>query len=112
MLNDDLILLRPAETGWHAWATPFGRRRDPGVRSAPLRALLHLVQAPDEQLEVMPPGVALAELIANSPVINADSGRALALITRCEDILRTEIVRRLRFSKADTFWEVIDAHVA
>jgi hypothetical protein len=110
VLNDDLLLLRPAEMGWEAWATPFGRRRAPEVRSAPLRALLRLVQATEERLEPMSRGMALGEMVANSPVVNADPGRVPALLARCEEILQTVTVSLLRFRKSDTFWEMIDAH--
>jgi len=110
VLNDDLLLLRPAGMGWEAWATPFGRRRGPEIRSAPLRALLRLAQAPDERLEPLSRGVALGELIANAPVVNADPARCSALMARCEQILQAVAVGRLQFRKSATFWEVIDAH--
>lgn len=110
VLNDDLLLLRPTKTGWEAYATPFGRRRIPEVRSAPLRALLRLVQATEERLAPMSRGRALGELVANFPVVNADPIRSQALLARCEEILQTETVSLLQFRRSDTFWEVIDAH--
>jgi hypothetical protein len=110
-LSDDLILLRQAESGWEAWATPFGRRRVQEVRSAPLRALLRLVQASGEWLESMSCGVALGELVANSPVVNADPTRSAALLARWENVLRYAPVYFLHFRKSDTFWEVIDAQL-
>ena len=109
VLNDDLLLLRPGSVGWEVWATPFGRRRAPEVRSAPLRALLRLVQASEERLEPMPRGMALGELVANSPVINADPTRSTALLTRWEEILQTVPVDLLHFRKSAAFWEVINA---
>jgi hypothetical protein len=111
ILSDDLILLRQVEPGWKVWATPFGRWRVREMRSAPLRALLRLVQAPEERLEPMPRGVALGELVANSPVINADRIRSVALLARWEGILRSVPVYFLHFRKSDTFWEVIDAQL-
>lgn len=110
VLNDDLLLLRPGSAGWEVWATPFGRRRVPEIRSAPLRALLRLVQASEERLEPMLRGMALGELVANSPVINADPSRSTALLTRWEEILQTVPVDLLHFRKSAAFWEVIDAH--
>jgi hypothetical protein len=110
VLSDDLVLLRPAAAGWEAWATPFGRRRgSQQVRSAPLRALLRLVQAPEERLAPMPHGTALGELAANSPVINADPIRSAALLARWEGILDSVPAYFLHFRKSDAFWEVIDA---
>lgn len=111
VLNDDLLLLRPLGTGWEAWATPFGRRRIPKVRSAPLRAFLRLAQASEERLKPMPRGRALGELVANSPVVNADPTRTPTLVARWEKILQTNAVNLLQFRKSDAFWEVIDAHI-
>jgi hypothetical protein len=111
VLSDDLLLLRRAEPGWEAWATPFGRRRIGEVCSAPLRALLRLVQASDERLEPMPRAMALGELAANSPVVNADPTRSAALLARWEGILRLVPIYFLHFRKSSAFWEVIDAQL-
>lgn len=110
VLNDDLLLLRPAAPGWEVRPTPFGRRRHPEITAAPLRALLRLVQAPRDALEAMSPAQALAELLANSPVVNADPSRVPQLLHRWQGILETIPAFRLHFRKANTFWEVIDAH--
>jgi hypothetical protein len=111
VLSDDLILLRQAEAGWEAWATPFGRQRVRKVQSAPLHALLRLVQAPEERLVQMPQGAALGELAANSPVVNADPVRSATLLDRWEWVLQSVPVYFLHFRKSDTFWEVIDAQL-
>ncbi|MBN1262471.1 MAG: hypothetical protein JXB35_17455, partial [Anaerolineae bacterium] len=110
VLNDDLVLLDQNDIQWLAWATPFGRRRSPEVLSAPLRALLRLVQASDDRLEAMPEGQALGDLVANSPVVNADVSSLPELMQRWSEILRAIPVYYLHFRKATTFWEVIDAH--
>lgn len=110
VLNDDLLLLWPMAQGWEVRATPFGRRRYPEVLAAPLRALLRLVQAPYDALEAVSPGQTLAELLANSPVINADAWRLPQLFERWQSILAQVPAYRLHFRKANTFWEVIDAH--
>ena len=110
ILNDDLLLLRPATSGWEVHATPFGRRRHPEVAAAPLRALLRLVQAPQDALEAISSAQALAELVANSPVVNADVARASLLFQRWQTVLQEIPAYRLHFRKANTFWEVIDAH--
>lgn len=110
VLNDDHLLLRPAAEGWEACATPFGRRRAPEVRSAPLRALLRLVQAEEDRVAPISPGRALGELAANSPVVNTDPLRVHALLTRWEDIKQAIPVCLLHFLRSDSFWEVVDAH--
>ncbi len=110
VLNDDLLVLQPTAQGWEVRATPFGRRRHPNITAAPLRALLRLVQAPHDALEAVSSGQALAELLANSPVVNADISRAPELLARWQRILQEIPGYRLHFRKANTFWEVIDAH--
>jgi hypothetical protein len=111
VLSDDLVLLRQAEPVWEAWATPFGRWRVREIRSAPLRALLRLVQASGERLEAIPRGAALGELTANSPVVNADPTRSAVLLTRWEGVLRSAPAYFLHFRESDAFWEVIDAQL-
>jgi hypothetical protein len=76
-----------------------------------LRALLRLVQAPEERLEPMPRGAALGELAANSPVVNADPVRSAALLVRWEGILRSVPIYFLHFRKSEAFWEVLDARL-
>jgi hypothetical protein len=110
VLNDDLLLLSPTDSGHRAWATPFGKRRNQEVRTASLRALLRLQQAAHDRLEPMPLGIALGELVANSPVVNADPSRARSLLAYWEKVASTVPIHFLHFCKSDAFWEVIDAH--
>lgn len=108
VLSDDLILLSRGRGGWEAWATPFSLCR--GRRTvAPLKALIRLIKAPEDQLFPLPPAVALGELVASSPVVNADPSRLPDLFARWEEILADVPACALRFRKADSFWEVIDA---
>jgi hypothetical protein len=111
VLNDDLVLICPADAGQKACATPFGKRRAPEVQSAPLRALLRLQQASTDRLEPMPRGVALGELIANSPVVNADPSRSPSLMAYWESVIGTVPVFWLHLEKSDAFWEVLDAQL-
>jgi len=108
VLSDDLILLSKGRAGWEAWATPFSLCR--GSRMvAPLKALVRLIKAPEDRLVPLSPAVALGELVASSPVVNADPVRLPGLFARWEEILAEVPVCALRFRKADSFWEVIDA---
>lgn len=110
VLNDDLLLLRATSAGWEVWGTPFGRRRHPAVRSAPLRVLLRLRQASEDRLAPFAGGPALGELVANSPVINVDTTRLPTLMQRWLQLL-TEIPNyQLYFRRSNTFWEALDAH--
>lgn len=108
VLSDDLIFLRRGGGGWEGWATPFSLCRG-GRRSSPLRALVRLVKAPEDRIVFIPSGVALGELVANSPVVNADPARLPELFIRWEEILAQVPVCALHFRKTEAFWEVIDA---
>jgi hypothetical protein len=108
VLNDDLVVLWPGDAGWTMVATPFGKRRS-DVRRAPLSALLRLVQSPQVSLDRLPPGRALAELVANSPVISGDPEWLPTLMERWEAVLREVPVYALQFRREASFWEAIDA---
>ncbi len=112
VLNDDLLLLRPNDAGWEVWATPFGKRRSREVTHAPLRVLLRLVQSLQDRVEPLSRAQALAGLLANSPVVNADPTRAPGLLTWWEGVLEEVPAYRLHFIKDNSFWEVLDAHLA
>ncbi|MFC2037355.1 hypothetical protein ACFLYD_05215 [Chloroflexota bacterium] len=109
VLNDDLILIKPDEAGWQVWGTPFGGGWSPLGHPVPLRTLLRLVQDRRDSLRELGPGVALGELVASSPVVNADTARLPALLTRWLAVLDQVPLRALHFRKDPTFWEVIDA---
>ena len=110
VLNDDLVLLWPSAEGWKMYATPFGKRRGE-VRIAPLRALLRLIKAPDIALVPLSPGRALGELVANTPVLSADSLWLPEVLARWEALLSAVPVYALHFRRDATFWEVIDAEL-
>lgn len=110
VLNDDLILLCYNGERWMACATPFGLRRHPEVTAAPLRAFLRLRKALEDRIEPLPPAVAKAELLANSPVVNADPLRVPALMDLWEAILAEIPACALYFRKSPDFWGVVDAY--
>lgn len=110
VLNDDLILLCYNGERWIAGATPFGLRRHPEVTSAPLRAFLRLRKALEDRVEPLPPAVARVELLANSPVVNADPLRVPALMDLWETILAEIPACALYFRKSPDFWGVVDAY--
>jgi hypothetical protein len=111
VLNDDLVLLWPAEGQWWAYGTPFGSPSPVPVtvaERAPLRALLGLVQDTEVHLEITGPALAVAEMVSNVPVVSADPGRAEALLARCQQILLTVPYYRLHFLPDDSFWRLVD----
>ena len=110
VLNDDLVLLWPSAAGWQMHATPFGKRRGE-ARVALLRALLRLVKDQDVFLAPLSPGRALGELVANSPVLSADSLWLPQVMARWEALLNAAPAYALHFRRDATFWEVIDAEL-
>jgi len=110
VLNDDLVLLYQQEGRWRVHATPFGLRRHPEVMSAPLRAFLRLRQALEDRLAPLSSTLARVELLANSPVVNADPLRLPQLMALWDRILTEVPAYALYFRKSPDFWEVMDAH--
>ena len=110
VLNDDLVLLWPAATGWQMYATPFGRRRGE-ARVVPLYVLLRLLKDRDVSLAPLSPGRALGELVANTPVLSADPLWLPEVMARWEVLLSAVPVYALHFRRDATFWEVIDAEL-
>jgi hypothetical protein len=53
--------------------------------------------------------VALGELVASTPIVNADPSRLPGLFARWEETVTGVPVYALRFRKTDAFWGVIDA---
>ncbi len=110
VLNDDLVLVYQQEGQWRVHATPFGLRRHPEVLSAPLRAFLRLRQALEDRLEPLASTLACVELLANSPVVNADPLRLPQAMALWDRILTEVPAYALYFRKSPDFWEVMDAH--
>ncbi|MDD5467596.1 MAG: hypothetical protein PHS96_07300 [Anaerolineales bacterium] len=111
VLNDDLVLILPVDEGWQVHGTPFWNPTQvrPGPGSAPLGGIYFLVQDKCVFLEPTTPGLALAELVSNAPVIPEDSRRNTELLARCASLLRDAAVYRLHFLPDDSFWAAIDA---
>jgi hypothetical protein len=113
-LGDDLILLRPAPGGWQAYGTPFWNlnARNTDVRrseasSGPLCGVYKLVQAPDVYLEALSLPVAVAELVANCPVVNGIAAALPELVSRCRVLARAMPPMALHFRKDPDFWQLI-----
>ena len=110
ILNDDLVVLLPQASQWWMYASPFSNPTQAppaGPQSVPLMALYRLVQDRRVFVEPLDPAAALAEVIASSPVVNADPHRTADLLLRAEQIATTVPVRRLHFLPDPSFWSVI-----
>jgi hypothetical protein len=108
VLNDDLVLLELMGPVWHVSGTPFGGNWEGHKATVPLQALLHLVQADKDRIETLAAGVALGELVANSPVANSHAERLPTLFSRWQSILAHVPVRALHLRKGSAFWRMID----
>jgi hypothetical protein len=112
-LGDDLILLRHDALGWRAHGTPFWNlsavdrhaERENGL----LSGIYKLIQDRRVFVEPMSPAAAVAELVANAPVVNSQPALLVGLLDRCREIAKVVGVQRLHFRKDDAFWDVIDA---
>ncbi|MBV9791680.1 MAG: hypothetical protein JOZ51_26015 [Chloroflexi bacterium] len=111
VLNDDLVVALPDGDRWLLYATPFWNPtqvRPGGIKCAPLTALLRLVQNTTVFLEPMGAGQALAEIIANAPVLPADPTLSAALLLRGQQILRAVPAYRLHFLPDPSFWPLVE----
>lgn len=110
-LSDDLVLLRPAADGWQAYGTPFWNQatseRSGETASGPVAGIYKLVQDRNVFIEALPPAVAVAELLANCPVVNGVAADLPGLVSRCRTLARAMPVRALHFRKAPDFWQLI-----
>ncbi len=110
VLNDDLVVLLPAERGWTVYATPFWNPSQvvpAGPQQAPLQGMFRLVQSPETFLEFMGSGQAVAELVANTPVVAADPSRGLALLARAQQLKQAVTPQRLHLCLGDDIWPVV-----
>jgi hypothetical protein len=111
LLNDDLIVLWPHANRWEIAATPFSNPtqvQPAGSHQVPLTALYRLIQDRRVFLEPLDPALALAEVVASSPIVCADPDRAAALLDRAAQLTRAVPVQRLHFLPDDSFWQLID----
>jgi len=111
VLNDDLVLLLPEEGRWMAYATPFwnpSQVRPAGVMAAPVAGMFHLVQDVEVYLQEMGKAQALAELMANIPIVTGDPSRAHRLLDVCRRLLDVIPVSRLHFLPDASFWRLVN----
>jgi len=109
VLNDDLIFILPDGDDWRVYGTPFWNfsQVKPSNQSALLSALFCLEQSDRTDLESIPTSRALAEIVANTPVIPGDSLRSGELLNRLCKIIQNIPVQKLLFLPDESFWNVI-----
>ncbi len=110
VLNDDLVLLLPADGRWMVHSTPFWNPTQvkPQPVEMPLNGLFRLVQDKRVFCEKPSLGRALAEVTSNIPVLCTDPQRGPELMNRAQRILETVPVYRLHFLPDLSFWVPVE----
>ncbi len=111
VLNDDLVALMPRDGQWHMHATPFSnptQHTPAGPGSAIVSGAYRLIQDRRVYVEDLPFAIAVAEIVASSPVVCADPARTLDLLTRARQLHTAVPVRHLHFLPDDSFWNVVE----
>lgn len=110
VLNDDLVILMPQNEAWVIYGTPFWNPSQiiPKPNVASLEAMYLLKK--DELVYIAPfkPSQALAEFLANVPIIIACERYSQLIIDRCIRILEAVPTYQLHFLPEKSFWRVID----
>jgi hypothetical protein len=114
VLNDDLVLLAMENRRWMIHATPFTNlgQIKPTSSKAPLSAMFRLVKDRKVFLEPVSPAQALAEFIANIPVLTGKLGFTDNLLLRSENLINLIPLYRLHFSLDNSFWQVVDTVIS
>ena len=113
VLNDDLVLLERHHHQWLAHATPCSNSGLDRIKNthAEVKAIFCLRKSDRISIEILQPGLALAEIISNIPLVSADPDRSERLLQLgfklCSDIQ----VFNLFFRKDASFWSLIDKMV-
>jgi hypothetical protein len=112
VLNDDLVLLMKLAGVWKVFSTPFSHpgQVQPTNGSAPVAAMVRLVQDNTVYVENLTKGVAIAETLACIPILTCRTDFIDALIVRCEDLIEQTPVYRLHFLPDQSFKDYIYLH--
>lgn len=113
VLSDDLnaVRLSPGE-GPSVVKLPFTGdlgERSGGPESVPLRALLKLIQGPEDRLRPLSPAAALASLVAAAPFVNRDLCRREALLEILEKLARAVPAYELTFTREGDVWGILNS---
>jgi hypothetical protein len=111
VLNDDLVALTPHDGQWRMHATPFSnptQHAPTGPRVALVSGAYRLIQDRRVYVEDLPPALAVAEIVASSPIVCANPARTLDLLTRARQLHAAVPVRHLHFLPDNSFWNVVE----
>ncbi len=109
ILGDDMLVVFPSGEGWHVMATPFTNPDLQGIKPkrAQLGNLNYLRKSLSTYCEEIPSSEALAELVANVPVVPSIPEFTLEVIDRCRKIVNEISCRKLYFLPDRSFLDVV-----
>lgn len=110
VLNDDLVVVMPWQTGWSVYSTPFWNPSQivPTDASGSLKAMYRLIKDHRVFLEPMSNAQSIAELMANIPIIPGNPDWVGRAIERCQRIIRDVSIQKIHFRPDPTFWDLIE----
>jgi hypothetical protein len=106
VLSDDLNAVRDGSAVKLPFTGDLGERSG-GPGSVPLRALLKLVQGPEDRLRPLSPAAALASLVAAAPFVNHDPWRREALLEILERLALSVPAYELTFTLEGDVWGIL-----
>ncbi|HEV2843884.1 MAG TPA: hypothetical protein VG477_03485, partial [Thermoanaerobaculia bacterium] len=106
VLSDDLNAVREGSVVKLPFTGDLGERSG-GPESVPLRALLKLVQGPEDRLRPLSPAASLASLVAAAPFVNRDPWRREALLETLEALARAVPAYELTFTPGGDVWGIL-----
>lgn len=106
VLSDDLNAVRDGSVVKLPFTGDLGERSG-GPASVPLRALLKLVQGPEDRLRPLSPAAALASLVAAAPFVNRDPWRREGLLETLEALARAVPAYELTFTLGGDVWGIL-----
>ena len=111
VIGDDLVVLKRIAGVWWIYGTPFNQEAYVANLHAPVRAFFRLVKAPYLSLSPIGRSQALAEFLANTPVVTQDPLSLRIAIDLYSDILDRVPCYRLGFAIDKSFWSDLDEHL-
>ncbi len=110
ILNDDLVYVWKDRANWVIAGTPFTHRdqNPPTASAADLKGMYRLVQDQRVYLEPLHLSQAVAEIIANTPVLPRSPALAPGLVDRSKQLLGDVPLVRLHFLPDRSFWDLIE----
>jgi hypothetical protein len=113
ILNDDLVYVWKEQATWIMAGTPFTHRdqNPPTPSKADLKRMYRLVQDQRVYLEPLHLSQAMAEIIANTPVLPRSQALAPGLLERSKQLLGDVTLDRLHFLPDRSFWDLIETEL-